>query len=194
MNLFGIASHNLLTDTDNTHVMNLMGGATAEAMDQAKESATVILTTYQFMGTGVSIPRMDALVLATPRKSKSRQYINRIFRLGSDYGSMRKIIDIVDYCTHMKQQWYQRKKYYNEKKYPISDKKIKWEEINNEMMRMGLKCADTTDVIDEPSDIEKSLGELEYILSQKPIISSAVNKQKKEIIDPEIISMFKSLS
>ena len=81
------------------------------------------------MGTGVSIPRMDALILATPRKTKSRQYINRIFRLGSDYTSVRKIIDIVDWCTHMKAQYYHRKKYYAEKNYPIEPKSIKWDSI-----------------------------------------------------------------
>lgn len=192
MNIFGIASHNLLKDSDQKKVMNLMGGATAEEMDQAKASANVILTTYAFMGTGVSIPRMDALVLATPRKSKSRQYINRIFRLGSDYSSMRKIIDVVDWGTHMKTQWYQRKKYYDEKKYPISDKTIKWGEINIEMVRMGLKDAGDNDVIEEPSEIETSLCELEYLLSQRPLISTAVNKSA-EPIDLEILAMFDSL-
>jgi superfamily II DNA or RNA helicase len=123
-----IKSHESLNRPDIV-IMDLMGGSTAEEMDTAKKTATVILTTYQFMGTGVSIPRMDALILATPRKTKSRQYINRIFRLGSDYTSVRKIIDIVDWCTHMKAQYYHRKKYYDEKQYPIETKSIKWADI-----------------------------------------------------------------
>ena len=195
MSIFGIASHDLLKSSDQTKVMNLMGGATADEMETAKTSATVILTTYQYMGTGVSIPRMDALILATPRKSKSRQYINRIFRLGGDYTSVRNIIDIVDWGTHMKSQYYIRKKYYTEKKYPIANNTITWTEVNKEMVQMGLKNADDTDVIDEPNEIETSLGELEYLLSQTPIISSSIKKSKKEVIihDDDVMSMLDSL-
>lgn len=123
-----IKSHELLNRPDLV-IMDLMGGASADDMDSAKKTAKVILTTYQFMGTGVSIPRMDALILATPRKTKSRQYINRIFRLGGDYSSVRKIIDVVDWRTHMKAQYYHRKKYYDEKQYPINSKTFKWEDI-----------------------------------------------------------------
>jgi CheY-like chemotaxis protein len=123
-----IKSHELLNRPDLV-IMDLMGGASADDMDSAKKTAKVILTTYQFMGTGVSIPRMDALILATPRKTKSRQYINRIFRLGGDYSSVRKVIDVVDWRTHMKAQYYHRKKYYDEKQYPIISKTFKWEDI-----------------------------------------------------------------
>ena len=79
----------------------------------------IILTTYQYMGTGKSIPKMDAIIYATPRKSKSRQFTNRIFRLGSNYDIERQIYDIVDWRTIVKNQWYKRKKYYNEKEYAI---------------------------------------------------------------------------
>ena len=57
---------------------------------------------------------------------------------------------------------------------------------------MGLKDAGDNDVIEEPSEIETSLGELEYLLSQRPLISTAVNKSA-EPIDPEILTMFDSL-
>jgi superfamily II DNA or RNA helicase len=168
MNIFGIASHNLLKDSDQKNVMSLMGGSSAEDMDNAKDNANVILTTYAFMGTGVSIPRMDSIVLATPRKSKSRQYINRIFRLGGDYTSMRKIVDVVDWSTHMKTQWYHRKKYYDEKNYTISAKTIKWCDMNDEMIEMKLKD-DDVDTIKEPDELETSLQELEYLISRRPI-------------------------
>jgi superfamily II DNA or RNA helicase len=164
--------------------MNLMGGATAESMEEAQLNSNVILTTYAFMGTGVSIPKMDALILATPRKSKSRQYINRIFRLGGDYASVRKIVDIVDWSTHMKSQWYLRKKYYDEKKYPITEKKVKWSEIDTEMTEMGI-LADATEPTESTeitestgenvedsfhNEIELSLSELEQLLSQHSIL------------------------
>jgi superfamily II DNA or RNA helicase len=197
MSIFGIASHNLLNVKDQDNVMNLMGGATAESMEEAQLNSNVILTTYAFMGTGVSIPKMDALILATPRKSKSRQYINRIFRLGGDYASVRKIVDIVDWSTHMKSQWYLRKKYYDEKKYPITEKKVKWSEIDTEMTEMGIVADDAeptnelndaepidyaeptnelndTEPIDDAEtmgEIELSLSELEQLLSQHSILN-----------------------
>lgn len=98
----------------NQHIYCLLGGASEEEMEKTELNARVILTTYQYMGTGKSIPKMDALVLATPRKSKSKQFIGRIFRLGGNPGVMRRIIDIVDMRTVLKNQWYERRKYYEE--------------------------------------------------------------------------------
>jgi hypothetical protein len=173
MEIFGIASHNLLSDAEYKSIINLMGGASAEDMERAHTSASVILTTYAFMGTGVSIPKMDALILATPRKSKSRQYVNRIFRLGSDYASVRKIVDIVDWSTHMKSQWYLRKKYYDEKQYPITEKKVKWDEIDAEMTEMGIvsDVQYNSDLNTTTTDeIELSLSELEQLLSNHLIL------------------------
>lgn len=121
-----INSHFLLNNKDAIVISNLMGGSKAEEINDAKLNSNIILTTYQFMGTGVSIPKMDSIILATPRKSKSRQYVNRIFRLGSDVSIERIIIDIVDVHTPMKSQYYERKKYYDEKKYKITKYKINW--------------------------------------------------------------------
>ena len=130
MEKFGIISHQILSDDDKSKITSIMGGSTADTMRHAQENCNVILTTYQYAGTGLSINRMDALVLATPRKSKSKQYIGRIFRIGSNYDSVRQIIDIVDYTTHMKSQYYMRKKYYDDKKFPINKQSIKWEDID----------------------------------------------------------------
>jgi superfamily II DNA or RNA helicase len=166
MSIFGLKSNNLFNESD---VTKLMGGASAETMDRAKDEAKVILTTYAFMGTGVSIPRMDAIILATPRKTKSRQYVNRIFRLGGDYEIVRKIIDIVDWGTHMKSQWYKRKKYYNEKQYPIINKKIKWDDMNEEMIQMGLNIPKTGE-IKELHELDKSLLNLEQLIKNRKLI------------------------
>jgi hypothetical protein len=107
--------------------------------------------------------------------------------LGGDYASVRKIVDIVDWSTHMKSQWYLRKKYYDEKKYPITEKKVKWGEIDTEMTEMGI-VSDATEPtestepteITEPTgenvedsihnEIELSLSELEQLLSQHSIL------------------------
>lgn len=124
-----IANNIIVSPEDEEKVMKLVGGASSEDVQAARDNAVVILTTYQYAGTGCSIPKMNAVILATPRKSKSRQYINRIFRLDSDYSIERKIVDVVDWMTIYKSQWYKRKKYYQEKTYPITEIIAKWSEV-----------------------------------------------------------------
>lgn len=120
----------MTNDKEHDKVIALMGGSTDSEMIYAKEKCAVILTTYQYMGTGCSIPKMNSIVLTTPRKKKSKQYINRIFRLGSNYNIKRKIIDVVDWHTCAKSQWYIRKKYYLSKKYPIIETTISYSDID----------------------------------------------------------------
>ena len=116
----------LTSDDDANKIMNIMGNSKADDVNKAEKYARIILTTYQYFGTGKSIPRMNAMILATPFKFGARQYINRIFRIGSDYNIKRIIIDIVDWSTVFKSQWYTRKKYYDEKQYPISIVEYEW--------------------------------------------------------------------
>jgi superfamily II DNA or RNA helicase len=106
--------------------IRLVGGSSAKDMQLAISSKTIIFTTYQFMGTGVSIPALNSVILATPRKSKSKQYINRIFRLGSDYSITREIIDIVDTKVSLNSQWSDRKKYYDSQSYEIKTRKVSY--------------------------------------------------------------------
>jgi hypothetical protein len=124
-------NHNLclITNDNEFNAMTIMGGCLSEDMNKAEKNANIILTTYQFMGTGKSIPKMNCIILTTPRKRKSRQFINRIFRLDSDYSINRIICDIVDMKTTLKNQWYIRKKYYEEKEYPIIEKKISYKDV-----------------------------------------------------------------
>lgn len=109
--------------------IRLVGGSTSDDMQKAIDSKNIILSTYQYFGTGISIPKLSAVVLATPRKSKARQFINRIFRLGSNYEIERQIIDIVDTKTSLKTQWYERKKYYDEQGFEMDERKIKWSDF-----------------------------------------------------------------
>ena len=109
----------MILDDDSASV--LLGGSTTEQIQKAEEMSRVILTTYAFMGTGKSIPKMDAIILATPRKTKSEQFVNRIFRLDGDTSIERIIVDIVDWDSLFKNQWYRRKKYYRNKGYDIME-------------------------------------------------------------------------
>lgn len=112
---------------DTIDAMRLVGGSKSADMETAKQKSNIILSTYQYFGTGVSIAKLNSVILTTPRKSKSRQFIGRIFRLGSDHTVERQIIDIVDMRVSLKNQWQTRKLYYNEQNYTIIDRKINWQ-------------------------------------------------------------------
>lgn len=104
---------------DDTDFARIVGGTKAQQLEHAELKSRVIFTTYQYMGTGKSIIKMNALVLATPRKSKMEQYIKRVFRLGSDMSIERIIYDIVDMKTVLKNQFYVRSKYYKQMGFDI---------------------------------------------------------------------------
>lgn len=93
----------------------LYGGSKEDVIEKARSLSSIILTTYAYSGTGVSITKMDALVLSTPRRSNMKQIINRVFRLGSDQTIKRIIIDIVDEKMPIKGQVRERVKAYEER-------------------------------------------------------------------------------
>jgi uncharacterized protein YlzI (FlbEa/FlbD family) len=102
----------------------LYGGSSKETIDKAKRVSKVIFTTYAYSSTGVSIVTMNALVLATPRRSNMKQIINRVFRLGSDRTVRRKIVDVVDAKLPLKGQVRERVKAYAERGSSVSKKKV----------------------------------------------------------------------
>lgn len=125
---------NLMTnDREHTElmaaIMTIMGQSSENEVNKAETQARIILTTYQYFGVGKSIPRMNAMILATPFKTGTKQYIGRIFRLGSDYSITRQIVDIVDWSTTLKNQWYSRKKFYDEQSYPINVHNVDWQNL-----------------------------------------------------------------
>ncbi len=121
----------LTTDDD---FVRIVGGDASDALEQAEIKSRVIFTTYQYMGTGKSITKMTGLVLAHPRKNKMKQYINRIFRLGSDESIVRHIWDICDMKLSSKNQWYTRKQHYDSKGYTIEEKSVKYTDIEDDII------------------------------------------------------------
>jgi superfamily II DNA or RNA helicase len=115
--------------TSNEEYMRIVGGTKLQDLSKAEKAASVIFSTYQYIGTGKSIPRMTALVLATPRKTKMKQYVGRIFRLGYKPEMRRIIYDIVDMKIPLKNQWSSRKKHYDEHKYDITTKSVKYTDL-----------------------------------------------------------------
>lgn len=117
-----------LKDTKLKGVTELMGGSTDDDIEKAKDIGRIIMTTYQYSGTGVSINKMNSIILATPRKSNMKQILGRVYRLTSDATITRHIIDIVDNKVCLKSQFYTRKKtYINKLQAPIKDVNIKWQ-------------------------------------------------------------------
>jgi superfamily II DNA or RNA helicase len=82
----------------------LRGGVSRDQITLAVGSR-IILTTYSYSGTGVSIKKMNALVFLTPRRSNMVQILGRILRLGGDHTIQREIIDIVDARTPLRGQF-----------------------------------------------------------------------------------------
>jgi hypothetical protein len=114
---------------DDNAYMRLTGGASNTDLNIAVNNSSVILSTYQYMSTGISIPKMNALVMATPRKSYMEQIVKRVFRLSGDTTIKRQIYDIVDMKLTIKNQFSIRKKFYKENNYNIIIEEFKYGDI-----------------------------------------------------------------
>lgn len=105
-----------LFEVDAPELANQVGtfisGVKAQEVARAKASARVILTTYGYSSTGISINEMTALVLWTPRRSNMLQISARILRRGGDLTIPRVIVDLVDWNSAMKSQYYERRNAY----------------------------------------------------------------------------------
>jgi superfamily II DNA or RNA helicase len=108
----------------------LYGGSSDEDIIKAKDKSNVIFTTYSYSSTGVSIDKMNAVILSTPRKSKAKQIIGRIFRLNKQNNHIKRIIiDIVDNKSVLKNQLYSRMSAYKERDSTIIKKNIDFNDI-----------------------------------------------------------------
>lgn len=105
----------------------LMGKEKTLSVNELLQSGQcVIITTYHFCSKGISIPKMDAIVLYHPRVSDTEQVIGRITRIGGDQMAERYIIDIIDARTTIASQYNHRKKIYEASGYTITETKIKF--------------------------------------------------------------------
>jgi hypothetical protein len=86
----------------------MRGGVKDSEINEHAAKARVILTTFSYSGTGVSFVQMNAAVYFTPRRNGYKQIVPRIMRRGSDIAITRIIVDIVDWNTGMRSQYYTR--------------------------------------------------------------------------------------
>jgi type I site-specific restriction endonuclease len=108
----------------------MYGGVCINTIEKAKIEANVIFTTYSYSSTGVSIDHMTGLILATPRKSKARQIVGRVFRNNKKFQSDdRYIVDIVDINNVFKNQYRYRKSAYVERNSVITSVCVEYKEF-----------------------------------------------------------------
>lgn len=108
----------------------LYGNSSDQDIETAKEKSNLIFTTFAYSSTGVSINRMTAMILCTPRRSKAVQIIGRIFRLNEENNHVeRLIVDIVDNKSVLKNQLYNRMKAYKERECVITKEEINYSDL-----------------------------------------------------------------
>ncbi len=113
-------------EDENAAISMMRGGSKQEEINKAMLSR-IIVTTYGYSKTGVSITKMNSLIIGTSRKSKFKQTLARAMRLRSDYSIERKFIDIVDWDTAIKAQHYERRKAFVFYELTMSSVDISWE-------------------------------------------------------------------
>jgi superfamily II DNA or RNA helicase len=96
----------------------------------------VIIATYGVAAVGINIPRIFNLVLIEPGKSFVRtiQSIGRGLRQAVDKDSV-NIYDIASTCKYSKRHLTERKKFYDEAKYPYKISKIQYIETITEKLK-----------------------------------------------------------
>ncbi len=89
-----------------------IGGIKTAEIARCKKDARILLTTYGYSSTGVSISEMTAAVFWTSRRSNMLQILSRIMRRSGDQSIRRRVIDIIDDATPMRSQYYERRNAY----------------------------------------------------------------------------------
>ena len=107
-----------------SEIAMFVGGMNDSAIEDAIANKRVLLATYGYAGTGVSIVKMTAILFLTPRKSGMLQICGRIFRSGSDLSIAREIVDVVDRKTCLTRQFAVRRAAYEEYNMDIIHEKI----------------------------------------------------------------------
>jgi superfamily II DNA or RNA helicase len=127
-NIYVFAEERDMLDTLRQHMVTLIdaiaieedtgkfiGGINNTAIKDVS-TKRIILTTYGYSSTGVSIDKQTAIVFLTSRRANMLQILARILRRGGDQTIQRRIIDIVDIRTPLRWQLTDRQiayDYYN---------------------------------------------------------------------------------
>jgi len=107
----------LVRDAPTLVVARVVGGTKAAARDDGFQNAAVILSTYHYASEGLDIPRLDTLVMATPRSS-IEQSVGRILRPYANKPRPR-VIDVKDPFSLFEAMSWKRHRYYKSQNYAI---------------------------------------------------------------------------
>jgi len=106
-----------------------IGGLKQKVLDDA-EKAQVIFATYSMAAEALDIPELNTLIMVTPR-TEVEQAVGRITRK-KDHPVQPLIIDIVDQLPSFVRQGYNRRRFYNKKKFTTKLIEVEENEIINE--------------------------------------------------------------
>ncbi|QJX72667.1 putative ATP-dependent RNA helicase [Faustovirus] len=93
---------------DAPEIAEFKGGLKDDQINNIKATGRILICTYGYAGTGVSIDKMTAMVFATPRKGNMKQIVARILRRRGDIGIPRVLIDIIDAKYYLRKQFAKR--------------------------------------------------------------------------------------
>ena len=118
------------TGTSRMKVGFYVGGMKQSELDNTSETADIILATYSMAAEAMDIPKLNTLVLASP-KGDVEQSIGRIQRQKpEDRVYEPTVIDIVDRFSSFNNQWKKRSAFYKKHKYNVEYKSMEVEEID----------------------------------------------------------------
>jgi len=128
---------------NNNYSYIVMGGVSKDKLKEAYDAdcnASVVITTYDYLKVGVSIPRMDTMILTSPRRSGLTQIIGRISRRGGDVSKLRIVDDIYDLKTIFRGQLVDRISAYKLRNGKIKKyNKIKYTAFEGELVEICIK-------------------------------------------------------
>jgi superfamily II DNA or RNA helicase len=133
----------LLAEVEGIVVGYYVGGMKAADRDWTAREANVILATYSMSSEGMSIARLNAVILGSPRK-KVEQSVGRILRERvADRKIGRLIVDVVDQHGLYQGQARKRTAFYKECGYKIMVQTFQ-DGAFNELLEVGGKKSGTT--------------------------------------------------
>lgn len=107
----------LAEDLPHVSVAQVVGGTAKKERDRVFADARIILSTYSFASEGLDIPRLDTLLLATPR-SNIEQSVGRILRpCASKQRPL--IIDVRDPFSLFVAMAFKRQRFYKSQNYTL---------------------------------------------------------------------------
>lgn len=134
-----------------------MGGCknSADVINHAR----VIITTYGYAGTGVSIARMTAILHATSRRSKLSQILGRIRRRDGDMSAPREVIYISDRRAGFSSQLKPQLTAYDYYDMPVTYVSVHWDspedmsDIATAGMSVGRSCNSADTASNDTNDV-----------------------------------------